>query len=407
MKFFDPRPERLARALASAALLLLTVGCASPGVPRAPSLELPQRITNLAAERAGKTVKLRFTTPQRTTDNEPLRAPVQASLCRAVGDGPCRPTASFPGKVVISGPVEWVDALPPELSAGPARRLVYRVELFNERGKSAGPSDPAFAAAGEAPQAVEGLRVEGSARGVVVRWTPEPQPTGEVLVQREAVGPPPTPAGKAAAPPPAAKPNGVAQKLGAKRKARVAAGSGASGPVSPRPEKEEAVEWLRAGAAAGPDTGGLIDGTAKVDEPYRYSAVRSRTLTVDGRSLELRSEASAPVMFTLHDIFPPAVPQGLLAAGFAPEGSAKLEVDLVWQPDTEADLAGYNVYRQVLAADGTAGLAVKLSDKPVQLPAFHDMSAEHGVGYRYTVTAVDAMGNESAASTAADLAPVP
>jgi hypothetical protein len=406
MKFSSPRPERFAGALVSAALLVLMAGCASPGVPRAPSLRLPERVTNLVAERAGNTVKLRFVTPQRTTDNELLRAPAQASLCRATGDGPCLPTASYPGKLVVAGPVEWMDKLPPELSAGAARRLVYRVELFNESGKSAGPSEPTFAAAGEAPHAVEGLRVEGSARGVVVRWTPEARATGEVLVEREAVGPGVSTSGQAVA----VKPGGVAPKNGGKRKSRGAAGSQVSGQAGtrPQPAKEEAVEWLRAGAAAsGTDSGGLVDGTAHADEPYRYTAVRSRTVTADGRKLELRSGVSAPVTFTLRDVFPPAVPQGLLAAGFAAEGTGKLEVDLVWQPDTEADLAGYNVYRQTLAVDGSAGTAVKLNEKLVELPAFHDMSAEHGVGYRYTVTAVDARGNESAASSPAALAAIP
>jgi hypothetical protein len=257
---------------------------------------------------------------------------------------------------------------------------------------------------------VEGLRVEGSARGVVVRWTPEAQATGEVLVEREAVGGGAVAAANTPGQAVAVKPGGVAPKIGGKRKPRGAAGSHVSGGPGARqePVKQEAVEWLRAGAAAsGIDSGGLIDGTAHADEPYRYTAVRSRTVTVDGRKLELRSEPSAPVTFTLHDVFPPAVPQGLLAAGFAVEGTGKLEVDVVWQPDTEADLAGYNVYRQTLAADGTAGAAVKLNDKLVELPAFHDMSAEHGVGYRYTVTAVDARGNESAASSPAELAAIP
>jgi fibronectin type 3 domain-containing protein len=103
-------------------------------------------------------------------------------------------------------------------------------------------------------------------------------------------------------------------------------------------------------------------------------------------------------------VFPPGVPQGLVVAGFPLEGSEALAADLAWQPDTESDLAGYNVYRQVLGADAAA---VKLNAKLVELPSFHDATVERGVAYRYMVTAVDSKGNESAASVAADLPATP
>jgi fibronectin type 3 domain-containing protein len=120
------------------------------------------------------------------------------------------------------------------------------------------------------------------------------------------------------------------------------------------------------------------------------------------------SEASKSTEITLSDVFPPDVPQGLVVAGFPVEGSDTLAADLVWQPDTESDLAGYNVYRQTLAADGSAaGAAGKLNAALVALPSFHDATVARGVTYRYTVTAVDSKGNESAASVAADLAATP
>ena len=110
--------------------------------------------------------------------------------------------------------------------------------------------------------------------------------------------------------------------------------------------------------------------------------------------------------------FPPGVPQGLVVAGFPVQGADTLAADLVWQPDAENDLAGYNVYRQTLTADGSAagsvaGPAVKLNAALVGLPSFHDATVARGVTYRYTVTAVDSKGNESAASAVADLAATP
>ena len=125
-------------------------------------------------------------------------------------------------------------------------------------------------------------------------------------------------------------------------------------------------------------------------------------------TVEMRSELSRAAEMTLSDVFPPPVPQGLLVAGFPVEGAESLAADLVWQPDAENDLAGYNVYRRPLTADGAAiGEAVKLNPKPVALPSFHDATVARGAGYRYTVTAIGSKGNESAGSAPADLPATP
>ncbi len=63
-----------------------------------------------------------------------------------------------------------------------------------------------------------------------------------------------------------------------------------------------------------------------------------------------------------HDIFPPAVPTGLQAV-FSGVGQAPF-VDLVWSPDTEADLAGYNIFRHEEWSQ-----PVKLNSDPVKAPA--------------------------------------
>ncbi len=397
MMFLAQRSGCTARLAGGLIALTCVFGCASPGTPRAPSLRLPATVKKLNVERHGNNVVVRFTTPERTTDDQPITTPVTATLCRAVGDGPCGPTSSFPGKVKIAGPVEWGDVLPQGLVVGTPRRLTYRVELFNADGHSAGASLPVFVAAGEAPHAVEALQAEGSHAGIVLRWTPEAKATGEVLVKREdlhAAPPKPAPVKKAE---PATKGVG-GRKIHSAGPAKASVGA----------PKDEGTVWLHAAdGAKDSDRGGLVDATAKADEPYRYTAVRRRSVTLDGHALEMWSEASKGIEITLTDVFPPAVPQGLVAAGFPVEGSEMLAADLVWQPDAENDLAGYNVYRQVLAADGSAGAAVKLNATPVALPSFHDATVARGVAYRYTVTAVDSKGNESAASGAANLAATP
>ncbi|MDQ2924911.1 MAG: hypothetical protein M3R43_05070 [Acidobacteriota bacterium] len=405
--------RRLAGLSIGAVLLAFAAGCASPGPPRAPSLRVPEPVGDLTAERRGATVVLRFSTPVRTTDGGAVIRPLKASFCRAAGDGPCRPTASFPGRLAIAGPVEWVDTLPPDLAAGAARRLTYRVEVFNVEGRSAGSSEPEFAAAGEAPRGVEAFRADGSHAGVVLHWEAqaETHSSDEVLVRREALNLSPPPS-KSATP----EKSTVARRGVGIHKSRDA-GNGATngvtngGPISATravPSQDQNSVWLRAPANApdsdhGSDSGGLLDATARPNEPYRYTAVRNRTVTLDSRKLELRSGPSAAVTFTLRDVYTPRVPQALLTAGFPVQGSDSIAVDLVWQPNTESDVAGYNVYRQPLAT----GAAMKLNAKPVPLPAFHDATAARGIAYRYTVTAVDSKGNESEPSAPANLTATP
>ena len=397
MMFLSQRSVCFARLSGGLIVLSCVFGCASPLPPRPPSLHLPAKVKVLSAERRGNDVVVRFATPERTTDDQPITTPVMASLCRAVGDGPCGATSSFPAKVKIAGPVEWVDVLPPGLAAGAPRRLAYRVELFNANGRSTGASDPAFVAAGEAPGAVEAFKAEGSHGGIVLRWAPEAKATGEVLVKREdlnAAPPKPAPVKKDA---PASKGAG-GRKIHSSAPAKASVGA----------SKDESTVWLHAAEGTpGHDSGGLVDATARADEPYRYTAVRRRTVTLDGHELEMWSDATEGIEITLTDVFPPGVPQGLVVAGFPVEGSDKLAADLAWQPDAESDLAGYNVYRQTLAANGLAGAAVKLNAALVALPSFHDAAVARGMAYRYTVTAVDNKGNESAASAAADLAATP
>lgn len=65
----------------------------------------------------------------------------------------------------------------------------------------------------------------------------------------------------------------------------------------------------------------------------------------------------------------------------------------MWSPDTEADLAGYNVFRH----EGNE-TPVKLNSEPVKTPAFRDTTVQPGKKYFYSVSAVDGRNNESAKS---------
>jgi fibronectin type 3 domain-containing protein len=72
-------------------------------------------------------------------------------------------------------------------------------------------------------------------------------------------------------------------------------------------------------------------------------------------------------------------------------------IDLVWAPDTDADLAGYNVYRR---AEG--GQPAKINSELVKAPAYRDTEVQRRKRYFYSVSAVDLRGNESERSEEAN-----
>jgi len=90
------------------------------------------------------------------------------------------------------------------------------------------------------------------------------------------------------------------------------------------------------------------------------------------------------------DTFPPAVPDGLTAVT-----GAGL-ITLIWNPNPEADLLGYRVWRR---GAGTAEFSL-LTAQPLLENTYTDTAIEKGRRYEYAVSAVDRTNNESARSAA-------
>ena len=88
----------------------------------------------------------------------------------------------------------------------------------------------------------------------------------------------------------------------------------------------------------------FLDQTFEWERHYDYRATVV-TVVADRASPRLKWKVTTRHRSQVfaHDIFPPAVPTGLQAV-FSGVGQAPF-VDLVWSPDTEADLAGYNIFR--------------------------------------------------------------
>jgi fibronectin type 3 domain-containing protein len=123
-----------------------------------------------------------------------------------------------------------------------------------------------------------------------------------------------------------------------------------------------------------------IDATAPYGKTYEYSVQAA----MKAGDAEAESEVSKPAAIPFEDRFPPAVPSGLTAiAGLQ-------SIQLVWNPDTEPDLKGYYVYRSV------GGEAFTRVGELLESPSYTDRAVEAGKRYRYAVSAVDQLGNESA-----------
>jgi len=134
----------------------------------------------------------------------------------------------------------------------------------------------------------------------------------------------------------------------------------------------------------------FVDRTMEWEKPYRYivepitryeAGDKTGSIEGDDRSIEV----------TPRDVFPPATPTGLQAV--FTETPQQSFIDLSWTPDTESDLAGYNVYRHEEGAQ-----VEKINNEIVKVPAYRDTTVQAGHRYFYSVNAVDVRGNESARS---------
>ncbi len=373
-----PHPDRRLIAGALTLMLPLAIGCASPGNPRPPTLNLAEVVSDLTAERIGNQVQLHWTTPSKTTDRLAVKGALTAEFCRQTDLSPTAPCTPIQRIPVTAGPSQAVDPLPSTLTVEPTSLLAYRVQIFNSSVRTAGPSPRAFAAAGAAPSPVSQLRATATREGVMLEWQAQPASSSapsQIELDRTLTGP------SAPAPKPAKTTTGPSQSL----------------KFTSTPPVEV---HLQTGGST-PDAGGTLDRTARKGETYTYIAQRIRSVELNGHTLELRSLRSSPVTLLLNDTFPPKTPTGLVSvAGDAGPARTDLSIDLSWEPNSETDLAGYIVYRQELtSSDQPQGPATRLTPTPVTGPAYHDATAAPGHHYAYRVTAVDTAGNESKPST--------
>jgi hypothetical protein len=119
-----------------------------------------------------------------------------------------------------------------------------------------------------------------------------------------------------------------------------------------------------------------LDASAQFGTEYHYMVM---ALVDETR----QSVVSQIATITPVDIFPPAVPTGVTAS------AANNAIELAWVRNTEADFRGYNVFRA--EGNGPFEQVAMLID----VPLYRDAKVEPGKTYRYEVSAVDLLGNES------------
>jgi len=355
--------------LALAALGFIAA-CGTPGAPLPPSLKLPDKVTNLSAVRTGDQVKLTWKMPRKNTDKLLLKGNIPARVCRKQENAACAPV---PGNLSFQPGVDatFSETLPVALSSGQPRALTYFVELLSPKGRSAGMSNPARVVAGEAPSAVVGLTAHLRKQGAVLEWSADSSNQSHTMIRLHRT--------LLTAPKAGPKPAGTDRILS--------------------PPKEPVEMSLLADE---PVTGRVLDKTIHFGQTYEYRAQRVARVEVEGEPVELAGPLSAPIRVEAIDTFPPAIPTGLAAVATAGDLNAAApanasSIDLSWLPVTEADLAGYAVYRR--ERDGEwQRISPAL---PVVGPAFHDPDVKPGHTYRYAVTAIDQGGHESARSVEA------
>ena len=110
----------------------------------------------------------------------------------------------------------------------------------------------------------------------------------------------------------------------------------------------------------------VLDQTFEWEKTYDYRAASVVALGGPGEAeMEIEGDDTPAVRVFAHDVFPPAVPTGLQAV-FSGVGQSPF-IDLIWSPDTDADLAGYNLYRRE-----ENGEPAKVTSEPVKAPAYRD-----------------------------------
>lgn len=327
--------------------LLSLAGCGRKGAPVVPILIEPSPPPDLTAQVQRRVVILTWTRPTTNVDGTVLKSLGAFRISRleqaprvSAFSAIATVKADRPDNAVVSGKrYAFTDE-----GVVVGARYVYQVESVNRHGIAGPPSSEAAALVTVEIAAPSDLRAEADERAIRLAWS---APT------RRADGSP------------------VAEIPGY----NIYRGTnpGRYGPRSVNRGLVRATEFH--------------DSDLVNDQTYYYTVKAVENQEPPWQEGFQSSEVSAvPV-----DLTPPAPPQGVRAV----PGPGTV-VSLSWEPNREADLLGYLVYR----SDAPNRRPRRLIETPFPATALNDRSVRSGGQYIYTVTAVDASSrrNESAPS---------
>lgn len=343
-------------------------GCGSEGAPLPPSLDLPEPVQDLRATRKGDKVTLAWTQPNQTTDHAAAERHIGESLiCQSITDSPGQPLTAcnqtvdrvapkLAGQKTTATTVEAVVPISSSLyTTHPLSFAQYALLVNNHSGRNAGISNSASVPLAPTLPAPANLKIAVRADGVAISATAP----HETLLEAQ----------------------GRLQYI--YRIDRVLAEKPQPGATAPPAAKVAEVP-------ASEDIN-VIDHGFEWEKTYAYSITPvTRILVAPGGATlgEVEGETSAGIEVVTHDIFPPVAPVGLQAVY---SGNQQQNfIDLTWAPNTEGDLAGYNVYRRE-----EGGTFKRVNSELVKTPVFRDPDVRSGKQYFYYVTAVDLRNNES------------
>jgi hypothetical protein len=344
-------------------LPLMFLACATIAPPQPPSLELPKPPLDLRAARKGDRVILTWTVPETTTDRQTIRMVGPTQVCRAVAvpSSECGSTvakvagsptsvpadSSKPKKIIAT----YTDTLPVQMESDSySASATYAIEVFNQEGRTAGLSNQVRVPLARTLPAPADFEAAVTGQGVILSWSGANPDASE-----------------------APKAPNIRYVYRAFRRVQ-----GQS-------------QWALVGQipASGEHQFKLEDKNIEWEKTYEY---RAEAVTLIGElgkpDVPIEGDDTPIVTVLAHDIFPPAVPSGLQAVFSGP--GQKRFVDLIWAPVSDIDLAGYNVYRHEAGAPPT-----KISAELVKTPSYRDTTVDAGKQYFYSVSSVDARGNES------------
>lgn len=331
-------------------------GCGLPGAPQPPSLGIPKAISDLEASRKGSVVTLAWTEPKETTDGELIRKPGEMEVDRAEEGGAFHKVAAVPlepalktGQPVRASASDDISSL--LSNPGTTDFLRYHVVSLSSRRRASFPSNEVAVPAVLTASPPQLLTLRITPDGVSINFAVPQPPNSRRLdsqfifrIERQE--------------------QGTAENVAPTIVAQI------------RPEEQVLP---------------FTDSSMEWEKTYTYWVTPVTLWRAGAQQGEVEGDDSPGSTIFAHDVFPPAMPSGLEAvfSGMIQQPA----IDLTWSPNTEQDLAGYNVYRHT---DGTP--PVKINTELVKTPAFHDPDVALGKTYFYSITAVDLRGNESGRS---------